>query len=137
MKTHEQISREIGDALNEHPDLGSIEETPEEDRKPKRGGPRGPKPVEKVYLKEVREMLGITGYELSKITHTTAGNICLVENGKVNLSIKALKELCITMDVSADVILFGNSGILAQEINSELVELRLFKHNIEKVVNKG
>jgi len=151
MKMPEQISREIGDALIEHDDLGSLQEIPRKTGKgvyqpdaerepsgkiqrPKKGNKPGPRPIEKTYLKEVREKLGISAYELSKITRTDAGNISMVEKGNANISIVVLKEMCVSMGVSADMILFGEDS-LDKELDKELVELRLFKFNIERVMN--
>ena len=151
MKTQEQITREIGDVLDAHPDLGSLQETPQRTgrgvyqphteressgriQRAKKGNKPGPRPIEKTYLKEVREEIGISAYELSKITNTDAGNISGIETNQVNISIKVLKEMCISMGVSADDILFGKEG-LSDRVNEELSELRLFKFNIERVIN--
>ena len=132
-----EIDRQVLDIVDamEDTDLGALQSV-EIHGKVRKGNKRGPKPIEPVFLREVREAVNLTGYELSKITHTGASNINMIELGKINISIKVLKEICISMNVSADDILFGLKGRQGI-IDTELAELRLFKFNIERIVNSG
>jgi len=61
-------------------------------------------------IKKAREKARLTQEELSEILECSPQYVSLLENGRYGISIKMLRKLCESLDVSSDSILFPNTG---------------------------
>lgn len=61
-------------------------------------------------IKKARESVRMTQEELSEILDCSPQYVSLLENGRYGISIKMLRKLCETLNISSDSILFPNSG---------------------------
>lgn len=61
-------------------------------------------------IQQFRKAKGYTQADLAEIIDMNTKNVSRLENGTMGLSLPTLMALCITLEVSADYILFGNQG---------------------------
>ena len=86
-------------------------------------------------LKEIREELGISAYELSRISGVDASNISEIEKERKNASLNVLVKLAEALNCPLDCLVYG-TGEFNKMIASKLIELQSFKVNIERTVEK-
>ena len=94
------------------------------------------RPIIKTYIKEVREKLGITAYELSRISGVHAGNLHNYEKGNMNVSLGQLMKLSEALGVYIDVLIYGDLESIDEKISKELIELRLLKKNMQRLLEE-
>jgi len=98
--------------------------------------PRKPREIEVTYIKKVREALGISAYELSKISGVSAGSLSKFENDSMNITLNQLKKLSRAMGVPIDALVYGNAEIIDEQDSNELIELRLLKNKLQKLLTE-
>ena len=95
--------------------------------------PRIPREIVKTCIREVRESLGITAYELCRISGVSDGNLNKYEHGTMNISLSQLKKIALALGVSIDILVYGKIDGVDINIAKELIELRLFKKNVQRL----
>lgn len=91
-------------------------------------------------IKAARERVGLTQEQFSERIEVSPQYISDLERGVVGVSVSTLKQICITLGVSADQILFGTyvenrAASLAEKCNTLTdVQYRILSEIVEKYV---
>lgn len=72
-------------------------------------------------IQQFRKAKGYTQADLAEIIEMNTKNVSRLENGTMGLSLPTLIALCVTLDASADYILFGNQGKNLQNTATVLI----------------
>ena len=97
--------------------------------------PRKPRDIIKTHIKAVRESLGMSAYELCRISGVNAGNLNKFEHGSMNMTLSQLMKLSEAMGVPIDAIVYGNLELIDENVSKELIELRLLKENMQRLLD--
>ena len=97
--------------------------------------PRKSRDIIKTHIKAVRESLGMSAYELCRISGVHAGNLNKFEHGTMNATLSQLMKLSEAMGVPIDTIVYGNLDNIDKDMSKELIELRLLKKNMHRLLD--